>query len=47
MKDFCNFFVLSYEGKYVETLCLEFKEAFNTDISKLTPSKFVGQKRLP
>ena len=47
MKDFCNFFVLSYEGKYLENLWLEFKEALNKGIRKFIPSKFVEQKRLP
>ena len=48
MKDFCNSCVLSYEGKSVETLWLEFKEALNYGIQKFIPSKFVGKKkRLP
>ena len=45
MKDFCNSFILSYEGKSVETLWLEFKEALNYGIQKFIPSKFVGKKR--
>ena len=45
MKDFCNSFVLSYEGKSVETLWLEFKEALNAGIGKFIPTKFVGQKK--
>ena len=46
MKDFCNSFVLSYEGKSVETLWLEFKEALNAGIGKFIPTKFVGQKSI-
>ena len=36
MKDFCNSFVLSYEGKSVETLWLEFKGTLNAGIGKFT-----------
>ena len=45
MTEFCNSFVLSYEGKSVETLWLEFKEALNTGIQKFIPSKYAGQKK--
>ena len=47
LKDFCNSFVLSYEGKSVESLWLEFKEALNCGIQKFIPSKFVGKIHLP
>ena len=40
-----NSFVLSYEGKSVETLWLEFKEALSAGIGKFIPTKFVGQKK--
>ena len=46
MKDFCNIFVLSYEGKTVETLWLEFKKTLYAGIGKFIPSKFVGEKSL-
>ena len=46
-KNPCNSFVLSYEGKSVETLWLELKETLNAGIGKFIPSKFVGQKHLP
>ena len=46
MKDFCNSFVRCYEGKKVETLWLEFKEALNAGIGKFIPAKFVGQKSI-
>ena len=45
MKDFCNSFVLSYEGKSVESLWLKFKGALNAGIGKFIPSKFVGRKK--
>ena len=45
MTEFCNSFVLSYQGKSVETLWLEFKEALNTGIQKFIPSKYAGQKK--
>ena len=44
IKYFCNAFVLSYEGKKVQTLWLEFKEALYAGMGKFIPSKFVGQK---
>ena len=37
MIEFCNSFVLSYTGKSVEALWLEFKEALNTGIQKFIP----------
>ena len=43
MIEFCNSFVLSYVGKSVETLWLQFKEALNTGIQKFIPSKYAGQ----
>ena len=45
MTGLCNSVVLSYEGKSVETLWLEFKEALNTGIQKFIPSKYAGQKK--
>ena len=43
--EFCNSFVLRYEGKSVEALWLEFKKALNIGIQKFIPSKHAGQKK--
>ena len=47
MKDFCNSFVLSYEGKSVETLWLELQEALNAGIGKFiaTNQRVVAAQR--
>ena len=44
MKDFCNSFVLSYEGTSVETLWLEFKEALNYGIQKFIHPSLLARK---
>ena len=45
MQSFCSSFLLSYEGKSVEAMWTEFKEALNSGIEKFIPSKFTGKKK--
>ena len=45
MQSFCSSFLSSYEGKSVEALWTEFKEALNSGIEKFIPSKFTGNKK--
>ena len=48
MQPFCSSFLSSYEGKSVEALWTEFKEALNSGIEKFIPPKFTGNiKHLP
>ena len=45
MKSFCDSFMFPLEGKTVEVLWCNFKEALNLGINKFIPSRFVGSKR--
>ena len=36
----------SYEGKSVEVMWTEFKEALDSDIKKFIPSKLIGNKNI-
>ena len=45
MQSFRSSFLSSYEGKSVEALWTEFKEALNSGIEKFIPSKFTGNKK--
>ena len=48
MQSLHNSFLSSYEGKSVEALWTEFKEALNSGVENFIPSKFTGnKKRLP
>ena len=44
MTEFCNSFVLSYEGKSVETPWLEFKEALNKVFRSLFPQNMLNKR---
>ena len=45
MQSFCRSFLSSCEGKSVEVMWTEFKEALNSGIQKFVPSKFAGNKK--
>ena len=45
MKSFCDTFMFHLEGKTVELLWCDFKEALNEGINKFIPNRFVGSKR--
>ena len=45
MQSFCHSFLSSCEGKSVEVMWTEFKEALNSGIQKFVPSKFAGNKK--
>ena len=46
MQSFCRSFLSSCEGKSVEVMWTEFKEALNSGIQKFVPSKFAGNKNI-
>ena len=43
MQSFCHLFLSSCEGKSVEVMWTEFKEALNSSIQKLVLSKIVSE----
>ena len=45
MQFFCDDFMSQLEGKSVEQLWCDFKEALNGGINKFIPSRLVGRKR--
>ena len=46
MRSFCDSFLSSYEGKSVEVMWTEFKEALDSGIKKFIPSKLIGNKNI-